>query len=382
MDFQSDQKLVEALTTALEIRVTARLTNATFKIWRDTDGLRTGDRWNDRIADALTNSQIFFVLLTPKWMESEYCRKEYEIFRGVEATFGIGEYVAPLLARTLDTQVKHFDEGQKETYLDLKTRQYAKTLAKDFLKLTDDERTLWIDKLADDIEAMIERLRAIKLLPPPQSTGASTKHRKTKKEFDARAHNFQDVDFLSAAEVVVARGAGITPRPVFAYVCFLPRMYIQATNARIEFGIRRAILSIEDTKRDGGLSQNEDWRGTKGRNAYYITSRSTPNAITICIDPVAGQLTLEDLPLPPSNGENRYAKVAYAPTQASHTDLKATISVSLCPEGIFIFSNDENKPNANTLKKIAAVVGAAAAKELSASGNHLQRQIVVKERGE
>ena len=135
-DADTDPKLVEALTIRLEKRVSGKLTNARFSIWRDANNLRTGDRWDHRIGDAVRASHVFIILLTPKWYESLYCRKEYQIFQEVEVAlqtvedgFQVGEYVVPLLARPIDRQVENFDQAQKEVYDSLKTRQYKKAIA-------------------------------------------------------------------------------------------------------------------------------------------------------------------------------------------------------------------------------------------------------------
>jgi hypothetical protein len=119
-DADTDPKLVEALTKRLEKRVSGKLTNARFSIWQDVCNLRTGDRWDDRIDDAVRASHVFIILLTPKWYESPYCRKEYQIFQGVEVDFEVGEYVVPLLARPIDRQVENFDQAQKDVYDSLK----------------------------------------------------------------------------------------------------------------------------------------------------------------------------------------------------------------------------------------------------------------------
>jgi hypothetical protein len=48
-DARTDPSLITDFTTRLEGRVDSRLTNARFVIWRDKGGLRTGERWNDKI---------------------------------------------------------------------------------------------------------------------------------------------------------------------------------------------------------------------------------------------------------------------------------------------------------------------------------------------
>ena len=57
-DAETDPALVEAFTTALEKRVNAKLTNARFAIWRDSQGLRTGDKWSKKLEEELRSSDI------------------------------------------------------------------------------------------------------------------------------------------------------------------------------------------------------------------------------------------------------------------------------------------------------------------------------------
>jgi hypothetical protein len=70
-DDDTDPSLIEDFTTRLEGRVGSRLTNARFAIWRDKGGLRTGERWNDKIEAELRSAHVLIVLLTPQWIGSD-----------------------------------------------------------------------------------------------------------------------------------------------------------------------------------------------------------------------------------------------------------------------------------------------------------------------
>jgi hypothetical protein len=168
LDAELDPDLVEALTTRLEMRVTRKLTNASFSIWRDVDKIRTGQQWDERIGAAVRASQVFIVLMTPKWFERDYCRKEYRIFQEVEQGIAVGEHVVPLLAHAIKPQ--DFDQEQKATFDDLNRRQYKKTIATTFRKMTADQREIIVDEIADDIEGMIERLRGKSTSLQPRAT--------------------------------------------------------------------------------------------------------------------------------------------------------------------------------------------------------------------
>ena len=157
IDAQADPKLVDALTTTLETRVRARLAVGEFTIWRDTEGLRTGDRWDSKIEAALRASDVLIVLLTPRWVGSDYCRKEFAIFEQGEPELGEGEFIAPLLGRSLADEERHLTPEQKKAWERLKSRQFTRVTASEFLKLDEDERTALVDKLADDIKLIIDR---------------------------------------------------------------------------------------------------------------------------------------------------------------------------------------------------------------------------------
>src|SRR5947207_2944477 len=106
-DAVTDPELVESFTTALENRVNAKILNARLSIWRDEHGLRTGDRWNEKIEGEVRSSDVLIVLLSPRWIESPYCRKEYTIFEEVESRREVGDYVAPILVRSIESQEKY-----------------------------------------------------------------------------------------------------------------------------------------------------------------------------------------------------------------------------------------------------------------------------------
>jgi hypothetical protein len=64
--------------------------------------LRRGDYWDQRIKSAIDTSHIFIVLLTPKWISSDYCRKEFEAFEKIEAARNSGGYVIPIYVRDIE----------------------------------------------------------------------------------------------------------------------------------------------------------------------------------------------------------------------------------------------------------------------------------------
>ena len=379
-DLLTDPKLIQALTTSLERRVTGKMTNASFEIWRDMD-LGAGEKWNKSIEDAIQGSNIFIILITPKWFESAYCRKEYQIFADVEDGVGVGEYVVPLLAKTIEKQIKNFDSAQMNAYISLNERQYKQIIAADFLALSEDKREELIDAIADDIEGMIERLRQrssviknkqIPIVQPARPVPV----------YDVHPHNFNEVDFVSAAEVLVEPPEGNKTRAVFAQISFIERLYVRSAMGRVNFGVRRAYLSIDDGG-SGKLSRNEEWADASpnGASVYYVNYRDMPHAITVCINPTPGKKSLSELPLPPAKNENYLSKPAVAAADADISNIRAYLSVSFCVEGLHIAGEDWRKPSPAVTKKIAAIIGVYTNKEkLEENLSFARRSIPVRER--
>jgi hypothetical protein len=197
-DALTDPRLVEAFTSELERHVNAKLANAEFSIWRDDKGLRTGDRWDDDLQESVAQADVLIVLLTPRWLHSAYCRKEFDTFVTAETARAIGNYVAPILARDLEHQLPFLTEEQAASYRAVRERQSKKALAADFLRLAGDERKLLVDQLADDIERMLTRLRR----PPTPVVPKTGAPRPT----DPAARNFEKAD-------VVVDGRPQFPRP-------------------------------------------------------------------------------------------------------------------------------------------------------------------------
>ncbi|WP_395696944.1 toll/interleukin-1 receptor domain-containing protein [Methylocella sp.] len=98
-DAETYPDLVKTYTETLERRINARLFGLDVRIWRDVDGVRLGAIWDERIQGAVKAAHVLIVLLSPRWIDSDYCQKEYALFRQVEPRSGDKGYVACILIR-------------------------------------------------------------------------------------------------------------------------------------------------------------------------------------------------------------------------------------------------------------------------------------------
>lgn len=383
-DAETDPALVEAFTKALEQRVNAKLANARFAIWRDTEGLRTGDKWNKKLEEEVRGSDILIVLFTPRWVESDFCRKEYSIFEEIESARSVGEYIVPILARAIEKQEKYFTKDQKDVCARLRERQYTHAIATEFLKLSKARRIKLIDVLADDIEGMIDRLR---LLPVRiDSASRQVVHGRSVKEFDAAAHNFENVDFIKNAEVLLDPRKNDNESGVYAQVDFFERLYVQGNRGRIDFGVRRAFLSIGNDG-PGKLSKVANLKvGSDKQSAYYVTLHTAPDEISVCIDPQLGKAALADLALPPSENENYLSKVAMASADVKIDQLKAEITLLLNAEGLHLADEKGSALSPRMQTKIKAIMDIAVTKVAAkkdqsiVSSGILRRKLPIRDR--
>jgi hypothetical protein len=168
-DLATDPQLLAMLTVELEKRVTARLVNKDFTIWADYSALRSGVQWNSAIEDAIRASDVLIILLTPRWIMSDYCRKEYLFFESFKAADGKIPSMIPIGSRSLDMQKDQLNVEQQLIYKSLSERQYFRLLPNDYVLPNASGRKRLVEGIADDIVGILERARNTDsaATPPP-----------------------------------------------------------------------------------------------------------------------------------------------------------------------------------------------------------------------
>lgn len=379
-DQATDPAMVTALTQELELRVNANLANARFEIWQDTHQLRTGARWNDRIEAALRASDMMIVLLSPRWIESEYCRKEYLIFEEVERQVAVGEYVAPLMARSLTTQEPHLDANQREVLQSLMQRQYHRLIATEFLQLTASQRAVTIDRIADDLLAMIERRRIL----PPSSLGRGAGRsvttrpaRRRKPEFSPLPINYEQVDPVIALDLILRpdSGGGCGGEDIYAQVEFHERLFIETRKARVDFSIRRAHLTIFSPEGET-LTPCDDFGRTPNTNVFYVTRRDMPDALCLSIQPPSGREGLGHLTLPVTAGENRLARVGSASPDHPGGTIKGELSYTLSTTDIYILGSSLSHLSHQTRMQLEHIIEIALQKHVGMTDRTVRKPVV------
>jgi class 3 adenylate cyclase len=199
-------------------------------------------------------------------------------------------------------------------------------------------------------------------------------------EFHAASQNYDRVDFVSSAEVLIDQHQDGKDRGVYAQIDFIERLYVESARARIEFGVRRAYLSVGNDG-PGGLDRADHLRAAATRrNAQFVSLHDAPGAVSLCIDPDPGRTSLADLALPPTPRENYLCQIATATAEVEAEKLQAELRVSLDVEGLYLA--DDIKPLVTPSKKqIEAIVTVAAKKSHHRVENgEIRRPLKVQER--
>jgi len=119
----------------LENQLKVKVGDKELTIFLDTD-LSTGTKWDDRLLSELDSSDCLIVLLSPLWLNSDYCRKEYTHFCSKP---GNTRPIIPVLwEETNDTKELNDDkraillelrELQKKDWSDIKYEEWGSSLS-------------------------------------------------------------------------------------------------------------------------------------------------------------------------------------------------------------------------------------------------------------
>jgi hypothetical protein len=85
---RDDDQWVHLFTQSLEARL-LELLGKPIRIWRDDQQRRAGDDWQLRTEEAIRGSAVFLVIVSPSYIQSEYCRRELQVFNNTSRETGI-----------------------------------------------------------------------------------------------------------------------------------------------------------------------------------------------------------------------------------------------------------------------------------------------------
>jgi hypothetical protein len=108
---------VENFRDHLEIELRKKTGNVSLTVFQDKRNIRGGDKWEQILTEELTSARLLLVLLSPSWLRSEWCLREYKLFLAAERDGAMSRPVVPLI----------WDKVTESDYA--KTSEEAKVLA-------------------------------------------------------------------------------------------------------------------------------------------------------------------------------------------------------------------------------------------------------------
>jgi len=88
---------VENFRDHLEIELRKKTGNVSLTVFQDKRNFRGGDRWEQILTEELTSARLLLVLLSPSWLRSEWCLREYKLFLAAERDGAMSRPVVPLI---------------------------------------------------------------------------------------------------------------------------------------------------------------------------------------------------------------------------------------------------------------------------------------------
>jgi hypothetical protein len=98
-DDESYRGRLSALREAIQHELSAQLgrSKTTFRLWQDTVAIAPGRLWESDIQTAVEQSVFFIPIVTPRAVNSEYCKFEFQAFLAREHAMGRSDLVFPIL---------------------------------------------------------------------------------------------------------------------------------------------------------------------------------------------------------------------------------------------------------------------------------------------
>src|SRR5580658_5200566 len=98
-DDEAFKGTLSALREGIQRELAAQLgrSKTTFRLWQDQEAIAPGALWEAEIRTAVGQSVFFIPIVTPRTINSKYCRVEFESFLAREKEIGRSNLVFPIL---------------------------------------------------------------------------------------------------------------------------------------------------------------------------------------------------------------------------------------------------------------------------------------------
>ena len=157
---------IDALVSRLEAYAKA-VRMAPLRIFLDRPEIRTMEDWELRILAALRSSTVLLTVVSPKYLESPWCRREWQTFRQHELDLGTLA-IASVYAESVPGFESDTTDGANDSIRDLRSRQHVDLRQWRSAGPTDlmsAEASSRLERLAQDILDALEKVRRVSDAP-------------------------------------------------------------------------------------------------------------------------------------------------------------------------------------------------------------------------
>lgn len=202
----NDDRWVESFTTALT-KTYRQLTGQAPQIFMDRESLVTADIWETKIRSALEVSQVLIAVISPSYIRSEWCQREWALFsqrekelRNLKLLADEQGLIFPILLFPLDRG--RFSEHQQHFSTVVKQRQWLDVSSQlEGTPLRPDQVRHLAERLIDTIAELEQRRRRPASSVSSAASGATIRDPKSGLEWSA-ALSPMEMSFEAALKYV------------------------------------------------------------------------------------------------------------------------------------------------------------------------------------
>jgi hypothetical protein len=96
-DFRGELSAIRSAIGRNLAALLGRSKRQNFRLWQDVEAIARGKLWETEIAKAIEEAVFFIPIVTPRAVQSPYCKSEFESFLARERAFGRDDLVFPIL---------------------------------------------------------------------------------------------------------------------------------------------------------------------------------------------------------------------------------------------------------------------------------------------
>ena len=161
-DDESFEGMLSALRDGIHRELSAQLgrSKTNFRVWQDQQAIAPGKLWESEIKNAVEQAVFFIPIVTPRAINSHYCRLEFEAFLAREQALGRTDLVFPILyigvpALEDDAQwrkdlvlsvigTRQYVDWRSLRHLDVRTTAFREAIERFCNKIVETLRKPWI----------------------------------------------------------------------------------------------------------------------------------------------------------------------------------------------------------------------------------------------